>query len=705
MAAAHHHRTRPVKRLWLKRILTAAALLLLPFVLAVIWLVSTESGLRWVYSQAGVYLPEALSIDKIEGDLTGPVTVSGLSYQQDDTLIESGQIIVDWQPMALFAGNIELSRLHVQSVKISLPPSVATDKASTQSMIQLPAIHLPWRLALKNMVIDGISISQGDETIKLEQIRLDASALFSRIDIKTFSLVADAFELNISGRLDPVHNYQHKLDINWSAKLPGAAVLTGKGRMQGDVDKLRLQQQVNGALQMSLNADVRDLTGSLNWQADAQLSNFRSTRLDASWPDVSGKLKLKARGDLTTASISGDAEGQYADQGPFDAHFSLHRLADNSVQIEKFMLHSAATETQLSASGVWTPGENGGNLALDLDWQNLRWPLNNEAWFNTATGTGHIEGNTQHYRFELTTDRPWPQAPASTWCASGAGNIDGLETYKLRITALDGEATASGQMRWTPALSWQAEVKLSDINPGVLLPEWPGKLNAKLTGKGKTENGQLVAEADISTLTGDLRGYAVNLQSNLRWQNEELDISRFEFQSGGSTISADGRIGSTLALNWNLKSTSLAELYPNAEGHFFAEGGLNGPAATPVINADFNGQSLGLPDYKVGNITGTVNVDLLNWQKIDIKLTAKNIKLDDYAVQSLQIDADTKHLTAKAVADTETALIELSGEPELNGWRGQILRADLISTEFPDWQLIKPGRCVSGLLTAAMAAD
>ena len=685
MAAAHHHRARPVKRLWLKRMFATAALLLLPAMVGFIWLVGTESGLRWVYQQAGAYLPEELTIDKIEGRLIEAITVTGLSYQHDGTLIETGQIIMEWQPVALFAANIDISRLHVQSLKISLPPSVETDQAIT-----LPSIQLPWRLALKNTVIDGISISQAGENLELKQIRLDASALFSRINIESFSLVADAFELNISGRLNPVRNYQHKLDIDWRAELPGSIVLTGKGRMQGDIEKLKLQQQVNGALQMSLNADVRDLTRALSWQAEAELSDFRSTRLDASWPEISGKLRLQAQGDLTTATVSGTADGKYADQAPFDAHFTLQRLADNSVQIEQLMLHSVPGEIQLNARGTWTPGNDGGHLALDLDWQNLRWPLNNEAWFDTATGTGRIEGNIQQYRFDLTTDRPWPQAPASTWYVSGEGNIDGLETFKLRITALDGEATASGQMSWSPALSWQAEAKLSGINPGASWPEWPGQIKAKLSSKGRTENGQLVAEADISQMTGELRGYAVSLYSRLRWHNEGLDVSRFDFQSGSSRISANGRIGSTLALNWNINATSLAELYPRAEGRLLAEGQLHGPAATPVIDADFNGEALSLPGYQIGNITGAVGVDLLNWQKVDIKLTAENIKLDDYAVQSLQIDADTKHLVAKAIAGTETALIELSGESELNGWRGQILRADLQSTEFANWQLTEP---------------
>ncbi|MDH5710243.1 MAG: hypothetical protein OEZ15_01065, partial [Gammaproteobacteria bacterium] len=684
MASAHHHRARPVKRHWLKKISIAIALLLLPVVSGLLWLVGTESGLHWIYQQANAYLPTSLTIEKIEGRLAGPLTLSGIRYQQDGVELESEQVIIDWQPTALFTAYIDISQLHLQSLKIILPTSEKANQAIT-----LPDIHLPWRLAINNAVIENISITRAGEMTNIRQIKLDASVLFSRIDIKSFGLVMDNFELNVSGNLNPVKQYKHELNIDWQSRLPGSAMLSGKGLLQGDITDLKLQQQITGAIQVSMNVEVRDVTGKLNWRADAEISDFDSARVDTTWPEIKGQCQLQAEGDLSKAELNGSAEGYYA-MSPFDASFKLQRQADNSVYIEQLIFHSAPSETRLDVTGNWTPGDDGGHAVLDLHWQNLRWPLDSGTWFDTASGSGRIEGNLQHYHFDLTTDRPWPQAPASTWYANADGNLKGLDNFNLRITALDGEATSHGRLNWLPALTWQAETQFSNINPGVLWPQWPANLQAMVNSTGSNETGGLIIELDIPSLTGELRGNTVSLQSHLRWQNENIDISHFELQSGNSQISAHGHIGSELALNWKINTDNLAELYPYAKGKLSAEGAFNGTMAMPSIEASFNGEAMAMPGYSIGKINGEIDIDLRNWNKLDVVLDAGNLKFDNYTMHSLQISADTENLHAQAVTDNNTVIVELAGNSRPSGWQGQILKADILSSRFNDWLLLRP---------------
>ncbi|HEY9053120.1 MAG TPA: translocation/assembly module TamB domain-containing protein [Gammaproteobacteria bacterium] len=673
-------------RPWLKKLLIVIALLLLlPTALGLFWLGGTENGLHWVYQRALAYVPGHLSIDKLEGRLFGRITATGIDYQLDENRILIAQTSLEWQPTALLIAQISVDHFHVQSLNITLPAAEKTDQPTT-----LPDINLPWRLVLENIQIDDLSIHQGESQFELKQIKLSASTVFNQIDIDSLSVVADSYDLSITGTLKPSRNYQHKLDIKWHTQLPSKVALEGKGRISGDIKTLSIQQKITGPLQLSLKAELKDLLQQLSWQANIDVSEMNLARLDTGLPEISGKLQLQAQGELNTATVTGKLDAVYPEQGPFDASFKLQLDQNQTVQIEQLSLHTPVTDTQLNARGQWTPGNDGGELALNLDWRNLRWPLVNTPWFDSATGNGRIDGNINNYRLSLTTDRPWPQAPPSSWYASAEGNLDGMKFHTLKILALDGEATASGQLNWSPQLSWKASVTGKNINPGKQWPAWPGQLKANLTSTGRMENDQLIIDTDITRLTGTLRGYPVTLNGQLGWHNEELVLNPLHFQSGTSKVNASGHIGATLKLDWDIATHNLAELYPQALGALQARGQLSGTKEEPLIQATFDGNKLSLPGYSIGKLSGKLGVDLFRWQQIDIKLTAETAAINDYALQSLNIDANTRQIQLKAVSEQATALIKLSGEANPKGWQGHIEKADIQSQKFANWQLRNP---------------
>ena len=196
--------------------------------------------------------------------------------------------------------------------------------------IILPEINLPWRLLLKDAEIDGINIRQGEQSYKLKKFKLNASTLFSQIDIKELDLNADTFKLNIRGNLQPTGNYQHDLKIKWQAVLPSTKVLQGSGRLLGNMKSSSIKQTVSGPLQLTLDAKLNDPLKQLNWLAKIEATQFDAEKLDASWPALSGALKLDAKGDLSTATLSGALQGKYPEMGKLDANFNLQRLANNT---------------------------------------------------------------------------------------------------------------------------------------------------------------------------------------------------------------------------------------------------------------------------------------------------------------------------------------------------------------------------------------
>lgn len=272
----------------------------------------------------------------------------------------------------------------------------------------------------------------------------------------------------------------------------------------------------------------------------------------------------------------------------------------------------------------------------------------------------------------------------------GERRYDGLIFDSLRLSALDGEISASGQFNWLPALGWQAEITSSAINPARLLPEWPGRINSTLTSTGGMENAELTASINIKQLQGSLRDYPVSLQGNVQWRNSGIDITGLDFASGDTRVNARGSIGEQLDLDWSLDSSNLAELYPGAKGHLQASGRLDGPLETPTVQATFSGKSMGLPGYEIGAVKGDVVVDLLRWQQLDIDLEAQAIKLQDHSLKSIKLIADTRRVLADIVAEEANAQIELDGKIDGESWRGQILKANIQTPDFANWRLKAP---------------
>lgn len=488
-----------MKQRWSKLILRAVVLLLIAPVLGGLWLISTEAGLHWSFQYARSYLPGDIIIEKLEGSLLGSITATNLRYQQNQTQIEAAALKLEWLPVALLVGKFDISRLLVDSLNV-IQTNAPTREGANNEDSTLPTIQLPWRIALKNLLVNNFSYTQADTHLVLKQIKLDATSLFDQVDIESLTLVGDSYSVSLKGSLKPEQRYAHKLDILWHARI-AATELNGNGQITGTIDALNIQQQVHGPLALTLNADVHD----------------------------------------------------------------LHKQ-----------------------------------------------------------------------------------------------------------------------------LSWQAEANIISIEPGRLWPEWPGQLQGKLTSKGRLERGQLIADADISQLTGKLRGFPVSLHSQLRWHDSGLDITQFDLRSGTARVDAQGRIASSLKLDWTIAATHLSELYPQATGQLQARGKFGGTPAIPILQSTFNGKDLGLADYRIGSLDGSVGIDLFRWQHVNVTLAAQALAVNDYAIESLIVNAKPQRVQAKAVMDGISVGIELQGKVESQGWRGHIEKADIKSAYFNNWQLTSP---------------
>ena len=353
----------------MKRILLTGLLFLaLSVVLPMGWLLTSESGLRWIYQQTDALLPGELRSRQLSGNLNDGIILQGLEYNADEISLTADRLILHWNPWALLLARIDISRIEALQLDIQLRPS-DDDSSSQAGGTHLTQLDLPLELQLHALEVDRLRLNWGDDPLTLEQLKLQAASRGSQIDIEAFSVriveVAIAenqvidFEISLSGNIEAAGDYPHRLNIDWQTRLPTGDIIVNNTRIDGDLGSTRLTQQTRGPLQANLTLALQDLLGKLNWQADLEVTRFDTTLLDSTLPVLRGSLTLSAKGDLHTAQATGQLDAGTAELGPFKASFDLRSLEQSrltdGVRVETLQL--AIFDGELAAQGqlYWSP--------------------------------------------------------------------------------------------------------------------------------------------------------------------------------------------------------------------------------------------------------------------------------------------------------------------------------------------------------------
>ncbi len=529
MAPARQHWAGFVKR---RIIILLLALLLIPAVL-VAWALTSESGLRWGINQLKQQLPGTLEISQLHGSLYGPMQFTQVRYQYQDTEFTSDKIILDWHPIALFSGSIEIQQLQLESALLNLPVTNTTDEKTNTP---LPDVYLPWRLVLNDIEANNFTVSYGEQQHLFQHIQLNGDTLLNYINIQQLNIESEHYNVTLKGNLNPVHNYKHNLEIDWQLSLPQQPAFTGSTHLNGNLKQTALKQIISGPAKISIKGELFDLQETPHWSATVDAVSDNLKRLNESLPEASADITLQGLGDLNSVQFNGKFTGQHEQTGAVNGRYTLTWQATQLLDVETLTFNIEKTGSEIHARGQWQPGDSGGDIDIALDWQNLRWPLQESPWFNSAQGSGWLKGNLEHYQLGLASTAPWPQVPASQWYASASGDLEKLDIHQLTILAANnqGSAQASGYVDWQTDPTWNASVQLTRVNPAMQDKAWPGSIDAQLKHAGYIHNGELTLTTEIAQLKGTLRGYPVKLSGTTEWNDEGLSLQKIALQSGKS---------------------------------------------------------------------------------------------------------------------------------------------------------------------------
>ena len=117
-AAAGSTPPKKPRRRWLRRLLSAFLLLLTLLVAAVVWLVGTESGLRFGITKIPSWFGVNISVKELTGSLWRGFQGSGIQVATEGTDLDISSVALQWQPNELWQRQLHVNRLAAGDIRI-----------------------------------------------------------------------------------------------------------------------------------------------------------------------------------------------------------------------------------------------------------------------------------------------------------------------------------------------------------------------------------------------------------------------------------------------------------------------------------------------------------------------------------------------------------------------------------------------------------
>lgn len=655
-------------------LLALAALAALPL-LALAWLLGSESGLRFVLARATAALPELeLSAERVEGRL-GAMRLERLRLQAAGRPIELRGLALEWQPLALLAGRLSLDHLQFEALEIGAARSAepAAEPFDPERLVwtyPLSATPLPVSLA----------------RAQLGPARLDGQLLWQRLELEG--------ELDGAGRLRlarfTAHRGEDRLDLR--GQLPAGRLdpgLHGHWRGSGSEGSVALTADHDGASLLLRGDDGRaELAASVqaphSWQLRLSTAKARLAALFEGLPEPLD-LQLQIEGDGARARLSAST-----DTGPLPLRSLDGELqweaARQRLQINALSVEHAGGGSLAGSAGLQLGAEPELELALRL----TGWPLAGDAsdaprLFGELLANGPLQALPLRLQGELRRDALYLPLTLDARLEGERLQIEGL-----RLAGPHGRMDARGALQFAPELALQLDIESEQLDPGWLDPNLDGVLSLQARLRVEQQAKRWRARLELPRLEGRWRSAALSGSGDLRWADEVID-GQLQLTLGDGRLRLDASSDGLLA---DLKGIDLGALHADLAGRLQGQLRLRPPLTAPGWDADLRLQGLAFGPLRAEQVDLRGGLGEGSGQTLELVLhDAAYAQTLQQVSGRLQLTGSLAEQRAELRLDAPGLRVEADGQSSLQPQRTLALERLLLhSAKAGDWQLAQPAR-------------
>jgi translocation and assembly module TamB len=573
----HRHVRRAGRHLG--RLLLLCLLVLVLVVGALLAVLGSETGSRWVLEQ-GLGMQQTLGARYERGTWLDGLELADVRIQTQKTEVRIRHLLARWSLWQLLRGGLQLERLQLEGVDIyKLTPPTAEPT-------QLPTLLLPLHLFVQDAEVRDLRYwrYRNETPLTLRRLALAGDWRGARV------------------RLQRLHAEQERigvLDLAGEVRLRGGYPLEATGLLDyspfreqgwqpvsvalaGSLEDLELKLQSQGGLTAKGQGRIRPLEPELPFDAFLEWQEVALPWWsDQIWRSQGGHLK--AQGSRLRLEVQGEAQlsgrqlpsGRYALKGRTEDWKSaainylnfnglggkakvsgevdwkgglawrLESRLEGLVPGQKWQLTElvpAVLTGQLKSTGRTNSDGSKVEVSLELAggerWvlsqQGASWPWRLEArqqlsarWsgvqrrlgdgrvLQSESGELSAEGSRRDYRAQAALQLGGPGLPAGQWSLELQGVERQVDVSRLAYAGEAGRLDFHGHLALGRPLQWQGELALQDFATAWLQPDWPGRFSGRLAGSGSWAPGRREFLLEETHLEGMLRDAPLTLDGPL----------------------------------------------------------------------------------------------------------------------------------------------------------------------------------------------
>lgn len=533
---------------WLRKITLyfggfISVLVLVP-VLFLAWLLFTQQGLNWVWSELQPRLPVEVKVARMEGTLWRGVEVRQLAVtapvEMGFETISASELSLRWQPLALLVGRVDVDSFRVEQLRVVLPAQ-SEDPGSSEPP-SLPVLELPVNLVIKRLQLRGTEVLLGTETLRVPDVQLQAGWAGTRLVLGKVKLRFDDIDYALNARL----NFAQQLDYNLNIKSHGVKT-DGKCWVEQDI----------------LACD-----GDLAW-------NNLSHPYTGEMASPNGNLHLALRGSLLDVIGRGDFIYPLA-QAPIDTAVDLKGQVDfarRQARVDSFEARFAQGDVAASGDMHWRELFD---LALDVNARQVSLAHWLPDWLDEAVASANAR--LLLHVGEAGVDLSVDAESANVYL--GGKQIDGKLKFVLdpdglafptaHLTGPGTELSFNADWRFAKGVELQGRLRSQQLQ--ALVPEIQGAIEAEIHLDDRNERLYLALDATARAFAaGGLQAQqlAINTRADARTSIElqslqqSLNIRHLQLSVDGLVFDAQPLGNGTVSLAGSAQSHQLDVAWRN----------------------------------------------------------------------------------------------------------------------------------------------
>ncbi|MDL4916005.1 MAG: translocation/assembly module TamB domain-containing protein [Enterobacterales bacterium endosymbiont of Blomia tropicalis] len=684
-------------KLW-KKVLIGILIFLVLLLGGVVFLIGTTPGLHLVLNGASRWVP-GLSIKQVEGGWRN-LSINGLRYEMPGVSVDAGNIHLAVDLKCLLHSSVCVNDVTLKDISVVVDSKKMTPASAPPPEEESGSTSLstPYPITLRHLGLHNINVKVDDTAISL-------------MDFTTGMQWQDrALTLN------PTHIQSLLIALPKAAKVADEQVIQPKVQQPQPNEKPlgeTLQEMFAKPLlpelpdfQLPLDIDVQEILGEqLRITGDTDIS---VNRLLVKAKTANRQMQLQTLDvDSNLGQLNGSGQATLADNWPVD--FSLNGMANvdplkgesiklklNGAMRDELTLAlnlSGPVHAQLDATTQ--PAVAGLPLSLKLTSPQLRWPLTGPVQYQADNLDYQFKGKATDYVMSLRTAVKGEGVPPATVALDGKGNVQQFSLDKLRVAALQGNIDLTAQVDWSKAISWRSELLLSGINTAKQYPDWPAKLDGKITTRGSVYGGTWQLSVPQLQLKGNVKQNAVTAGGSLSGNSyNQWTVPGIKLALGRNHVEVKGELGDKLNLDANIDAPQLNNALPGLGGVIKGTIKARGTLQAPQVLAALNGTGLRWQQLQINRVTLDGDVRSSDQIAGKLQLRVEQLKQDALNINLLTLNADGNEKQHQLKLDVQGKPV--SGQLALNGsfdrkeqrWKGSLNNTHF-DTPVGEWHLTR----------------